>query len=280
MKKIAWLLVMAGGFLAAGALLCGCQFFQVSQQKQDPVVLLEQRVYELQAGLETVRQNSRDRETDLRNEYASLKAEFAEVRSEMQSLRGKVEEVSYRLDSHREAFTRHRDKQDERITTLGENLAGRMARIEEYLGLERPAESSDSGNGETGDTEASGTVSADALYKTARQLFDISDYEAARRSFQKLLQTHPESDMCDNAQFWIGESHYRQQSYEKAILEYQKVLDTYPDGNKVPAALLKQGLAFSHINQETNATLVLKKLIKTYPGSNEADIAEKKLKEM
>ncbi|MFP4446471.1 MAG: tol-pal system protein YbgF [Desulfosudaceae bacterium] len=280
MKKSAWLLIMAGGFFAAGNLLCGCQFFQVDRHKQDPVVLLDQHVYELQAELETVRQNSRDREEDLRNDYASLKAEFAEIRSEMQSLRGNVEEVSYRLDSQREAFDRNRDKQDERLTTLGENLTNRLVRLEEYLGLEKPTESNEPGNDAAAVEEDSVLVSADALYKTARQLFNISDYEAARRFFQKLLKNYPQSDMCDNAQFWIGESYYRQQSYEKAILEYQKVLDTYPDGNKVPAALLKQGLAFSHINQETNAKLVLKKLIKTYPGSNEADIAEKNLKEM
>ena len=54
-----------------------------------------------------------------------------------------------------------------------------------------------------------------------------------------MIQNHPKSSNADNAQFWIGETYYKEKWYEKAILEYQKVIEKYPSGNKAPAALLK-----------------------------------------
>ena len=40
-----------------------------------------------------------------------------------------------------------------------------------------------------------------------------------------MLKRFPQSDQADNAQFWIGETYYRENWYEKAILEYQKVIE-------------------------------------------------------
>ena len=85
--------------------------------------------------------------------------------------------------------------------------------------------------------------------------------------------------MAGNAQFWLGETYYREQWYEKAILEYQKVIENYPDGNKIEASLLKQGLAFFNLGDKANARLILQELIRKHPKSNEAQIARQKVKE-
>jgi tol-pal system protein YbgF len=118
----------------------------------------------------------------------------------------------------------------------------------------------------------------DEIYSAAKEAFDQSDYEGARRGFEAFLAAYPQSGNADNAQFWIGETYYREKWYEKAILEYQKVIETYPQGNKVKAALLKQGLSFFNIDDKANARLILKELISKYPRSEEAELAEKKLK--
>ncbi len=288
MRKLAGMITAVGLLLVTGGLLLsGCQFFQVAEQ-DDPLLSLEAQVYHLQAELDEARQKSRDREASLREEYASLKSEFVELRSEVQSLRGELEEASYLFNNHIKDFEQDRDKQAKRISWLEEELVSRIARLEEYLNLEKSISVDEAADSHEEADEAADSdeeketliVSEEALYTTSRQLFEAGNYEAARRSFTKLMRTYPESEMCDNAQFWIGESYYREQWYKKAILEYQEVLDNYPDGNKVPAALLKQGLAFIHIDDQTNARLVLKKLLKNYPGSNEAGIAQKKLEEL
>ncbi len=95
-----------------------------------------------------------------------------------------------------------------------------------------------------------------------------------------MLKLYPKSPQADNAQFWLGETYYREKWYEKAILEYQKVIEKYPKGNKVPASLLKQGLAFHSLGDKANTRLILTELIKKYPKSNEAKIAKQKLKRL
>jgi len=102
--------------------------------------------------------------------------------------------------------------------------------------------------------------------------------ELANFLLAKFLKRFPTAKNADNAQFWIGETYYREKWYEKAILEYQKVIEKYPKGNKVPASLLKQGLAFYSIGDKANARLIMNELIAKYPHSREAKIARKKLK--
>ena len=93
------------------------------------------------------------------------------------------------------------------------------------------------------------------------------------------MKKFPQSDEADNAQFWIGETYYRENWYEKAILEYQKVIENFPKGNKVPAALLKQGMAFTELGDKENARLIFKELVDRFPRSTEAKIATQKLQQ-
>jgi tol-pal system protein YbgF len=127
-------------------------------------------------------------------------------------------------------------------------------------------------------TEMKG-VSAGAgdLYKDAYETFQKGDLEGARRKFEAFLKQYPNTDLSDNAQFWIGETYYLKKDFEKAILEYEKAIAKYPEGDKIPAALFKQGLAFLELGDKTNARSLLKRVIERYPQSDQAEIAKKKL---
>lgn len=91
------------------------------------------------------------------------------------------------------------------------------------------------------------------------------------------MRTHPKSDQAENAQFWVGESHFALRQYEQAILAYQEVIKNFPKGNKVANATLRQGMAFLEINDKTSAKLLLDKVVKNYPNTSEAKIAQQKL---
>jgi tol-pal system protein YbgF len=118
------------------------------------------------------------------------------------------------------------------------------------------------------------------LYNRAKQAFDQGNSGLARRGFEELIQRYPNSTNADNAQFWIGETFFREKSYEKAILEYQKVIEKYPKGNKVPAALLKQGHAFLALGDKVNSRLIFEELVRKFPQTAEAKAASDKLKEL
>ncbi|HLD30194.1 MAG TPA: tol-pal system protein YbgF [bacterium] len=115
------------------------------------------------------------------------------------------------------------------------------------------------------------------LYRDAYETFQRGNLEEARRRFEAFLKQYPNTELSDNAQFWIGETYYLKKDYEKAILEYEKAITKYPEGDKISAALFKQALAFSELGDKTNARSLLRKLIERYPHSDQAEMAKKRL---
>jgi tol-pal system protein YbgF len=115
------------------------------------------------------------------------------------------------------------------------------------------------------------------LYKDAYETLHKGDLEGARRKFEAFLKQYPNTELSDNAQFWIGETYYLKKDYERAVLEYEKAIVKYPEGDKIPSALFKQALAFFELGDKTNARNLLRRVIEKYPRSEQADMAKKKL---
>jgi len=121
------------------------------------------------------------------------------------------------------------------------------------------------------------STGAGDLYKDAYETFQKGNLEGARRKFEAFLKQYPNTELSDNAQFWIGETYYLKKDFEKAILEYEKAIAKYPEGDKVPAALFKQALAFLELKDKTNARNLLKRLMERYPNTEQAEMAKKRL---
>jgi tol-pal system protein YbgF len=121
------------------------------------------------------------------------------------------------------------------------------------------------------------STGAGDLYKDAYETFQKGDLERARRKFEAFLKQYPNTELSDNAQFWIGETYYLKKDFEKAILEYEKAITKYPEGDKIPAALFKQALAFLELGEKSSAKDLLKRVIERYPNSDQAEMAKKKL---
>jgi tol-pal system protein YbgF len=115
------------------------------------------------------------------------------------------------------------------------------------------------------------------LYKEAYETFQKGDLEGARGKFEAFLKQYPNTELSDNAQFWIGETYYLKKDFEKAILEYEKAIAKYPEGDKISVALFQQALAFLELGDKTNARNLLKRVIERYPHSDQAEMARKRL---
>jgi tol-pal system protein YbgF len=226
---------------------------------------LQQKYAAMEAQLDTVGQSRTQKEQNLRDQSATIRAEVRRIREDLQELKGRIEESDYQAQHMFSGLDRRLDAQEKRL-----------AKMEAYLDVRGGAEGRSSASKPiSGSPKFSEDV---ALYTRGKEAFDREDFDGARAAFSDLLKKYPKSDQADNAQFWIGETYYRQSWYEKAILEYQKVIELYPQGNKVPAALLKQGLAFTALGDNDNAKLIFKELIDRYPQSTEAKAAAQKLK--
>ena len=230
--------------------------------------------------LEVVGESSQTTESALRSKYAILNAELDTLQENLQLLSGRFEEIEHQLQQKLEVFEKGQQKIDE-MALQSAKIDKRLLEIEQYLNIGDSGATRSNKNIATGGASKrpDRETSASQLYGEAKQAYDNGKMDKARQGFQQLIKIFPKSNNADNAQFWIGESYYREKWYEKAILEYQTVIEKYPKGNKVPAAMLKQGMAFLQLGDKSNARLILKELERKYPKSNEAKVAAKKLKE-
>jgi tol-pal system protein YbgF len=276
--------------LSAMLLLTGCALQRDVITLDDRLAQAEQRYTEaelknkkLESKLDEYRSASEQHDKELRSKTAGQNATIDQLQEEIRILRGELEETNYLLNQKIKAFEELSEQKETKLGTIEKaaNLnKDRIARLEQYLNFDSTASGQKKGpvSKTTSGKQAKQKLSEDGAYQSAKQVYDTGDFHAAREGFQKFLKEYPKSTSADNAQFWIGETYYREKWYEKAILEYQKVIEEYPKGNKITASLLKQGFAFLNLGDKANARLILSELIKKYPKSNEAKIAERKLK--
>jgi tol-pal system protein YbgF len=184
--------------------------------------------------------------------------------------RGKTfEEKNRTLEDQTKALGEKIKGIEDRFKGLEEKITGLASKLTE---MEKPPPTKEV------PAEVKGvSTSVGDLYKDAYETFQKGNLEGARRKFEAFLKQYPNTELSDNAQFWIGETYFLKKDFEKAILEYEKAIVKYPEGDKIPAALFKQALAFLELGDKTNARNLLKRVIERYPHSEQAEMAKKRL---
>jgi tol-pal system protein YbgF len=122
--------------------------------------------------------------------------------------------------------------------------------------------------------------SPEELYNTAYGDFVKKNYDLAKDGFQEYLKHYPDTELSDNAQYWIGESFYVQRKYSDAIQAFDKVLQDYPRGDKAPAAALKKGYSLLELKNNDAGIRELRGVIQKYPASDSAPLARDRLNSM
>jgi len=79
-----------------------------------------------------------------------------------------------------------------------------------------------------------------SLYQTAYNDYLRGNYDLAILGFRQYLETFPDTELADNAAYWIGESFFSQAKYQQAISEFDEILRRFPRSDKQASALLKK----------------------------------------
>jgi tol-pal system protein YbgF len=114
---------------------------------------------------------------------------------------------------------------------------------------------------------------ADALYSSAYTDYLSADYPLAVSGFEEYLRLFPDSDLADNAQYWIGESHYSRQQYQLARTAFREVGRRYPRVETVPDAKFKAARCLVELGDGGRAVDELVRLVREHPGSDTVPIA-------
>jgi len=273
-----------------GSLLFGCA-------SAGDVRTLDKEMDKLYSQINTLRKENeftKNDLSDLRTENQRLKTDLSlrleNIQSEMQSLSTDIEEYKELLKRPSKDMDRIKDDMEDRLKLLEErrkNQEEKIRELEDRLKASEPKTTGPSSKPMEPEKSASAkeipaepkgsSAGMGDLYKDAYETFHKGDLEGARRKFEAFLKQYPNTELSDNAQFWIGETYYLRKDYEKAILEYEKAIVKYPEGDKIPAAMFKQALAFSELGDKTNARNLFRRVIEKYPRSDQAEMARKKL---
>jgi tol-pal system protein YbgF len=237
------------GALAAVLLAAGCapRDYYVSTQSQLDSLLTQQG--------------------EIMRHLASLDRKIESTKEGVQSTRAssdtRLNEVAQRLEALEGKF----EASDIRFTQLSQKVDAVKERLT----------AADSARIAGGGADSTLPVDPETMYEAAYSDYLAGRFDLARAGFQEYLRRFPDTEVSDNAQYWLGECLYATGDFAGAIAEFQKVPQNYPKGDKVPAALLKTGISYARLRNMDEAKRYFDMVIKKYPKSDEARLARERL---
>ena len=117
-------------------------------------------------------------------------------------------------------------------------------------------------------------------YQVAFELLKEERYDLAATAFRRFLVAFPDSELADNAQYWLAESYYASDKFEQALEDFEVVISDYPGSRKVPDALLKMGYCNYSLRRWDAARVTLSRVQTDYPETTAARLAGQYLTRM
>lgn len=214
--------------------------------------------------------------TELRERVASLEAQLAAVGDRNAALQAQVD-----------ALERDRERTRERTEPLTTVPAPGFAAAEAPLApgtrqqIEQIEQSDLVAPALPGEPAADAALSAEPgpeeLYGRSLELLEQGRLAEAEAGFVRFLAANPDSDLADNAQFWLAESALRRTDVAAALAGFRAVVERYPAGNKVPDALLKVGACLTAQGDGESAATVYRELVARFPDSTAGETARQRL---
>lgn len=249
LKPLFAFLTSAGALLAlAGSGCAPGGYYNQSQSALDSLLTtqaeLVRRMDRLDKKVDTTREN-------VQSSRASSDSRLGELSQRMDVLEGKLEASGIR-------FTELAQKVDTVKQKISSSDSARVA-----MGL--------------APRDTTGIPDPEAAYQAAYSDIASGRYDLARQAFEQYLAHYPDTEVSDNAQYWIGECNYATGNFEGAISAFGKVVQNYPKGDKVPAALFKIGVSHARLGHNEESKKYFRLLIQKYPKSAEASLAKERM---
>ena len=243
--------------LTSMLLVAGCA---VTPPAEDPVLIQLEELDRRLGAIERILANG---------SLVELTMQVDDMQRQNAELQGRTESLEHSAES---TASRQRDLYidvDDRIQSLERSLQSQPAAVNVL----------DGGALLPGQLPVPGGSDRDN-YQAAFELLKEQRYEPAALAFQQFLISYPDSQLADNAQYWLAESFYVTDQFENALKEFQVVINKHPRSRKVPDALLKIGYSNYELERYDAARTSLGMVQSEYPDTTAARLAEQRLKRM
>ena len=225
-----------------------------------------------------------------------LQVQVAALQSQLSSMERVAEDTLRELKrlneslAEQNAFLRKsvpdRRLQDETITTSLREMDERMSEIAEQIqGLHAAREAAPPASavvipGEPIPAPRAPVPAPPApreLYSQAYADYARGNFDLAIQEYEEYLRAYPETDLSDNAQYWIGECLYSKQKYEEALAAWDELFRRYPGSDKLPDARYKKGAALERLGRRSQALIEYRAVASRYPNSEAGRKAREKI---
>jgi len=252
LRKFLLVMPLAASTIALG----GCTLMQPSE---DPVLI---RMTELERRLATM-----ERIVDNQS-LAQMTQQLGSLERRVDQMQGVAETLEHDAGS-----TADRQRQ------LYADLDSRIQELESALNARGAAGVLEGGTLPPGQLPVPGGSDRNN-YQVAFELLKEERYEMAATAFKQFLVTFPDSELADNAQYWLAESYYASDKFEQALADFEVVINNYPRSRKVPDALLKMGYCNYSLRRWDAARVMLSRVQADYPETTAARLAGQYLTRM
>jgi tol-pal system protein YbgF len=255
--------------LLLATLLAACASTSDVRDLDDQIADLEDEIAQMKrtsAGKEDVEQASRsvaEQIQTLIRSNAEMTARVTQLQERFQSTQGNVEETNYRMD---------------RLAQQINDLRRDMDALRAALRAGAPPGSGGSVPSEEVTVQPGVGSDPLELYAAAYRDYQRGNWDLAISGFREFLEENAQSDLADNASYWIGESFFSQQKYREAIQQFDEVITRYPRSDKVAAALLKKGYSYLETGERAQGIVQLQYVVHEHPSTAEANLARQRLR--
>jgi tol-pal system protein YbgF len=277
-------------FVACGALLAaGCVSTSDVQKLQSQIAELQDQLAQVKKttsskeDVQGVNQKIVQQTDTLLKSNAQLVTKVEQLDEKTNNVTGQIEQTNYRVDRIAQQLTQTQHDVEQLKAAIGRAAAAAAAQdvaAPPPMPGAPPLQPQPPPMSEVTVAAPAAGESQVAIYQSAYRDYQKGSFDLAISGFREFVQKNPNSDLADNAAYWIGESLFSQKKYSESIEQFDTVVNRYAKSDKVPGALLKKAYAYLALGDKARAIVQLQYVVHEHPQAQEASLARQKLKQL
>jgi tol-pal system protein YbgF len=226
--------------------------------------------------LDAVEQQIQEFTAQTTRSNADLAMRVERLQEQIEALHASLEVTTRRLQSISQELAAARGSSMSGVVLPPVNVAGDSSEPTEP----GPGGQAAAAGAAAGGLSAAGTSTPDEVYRSAYEDYMRGNYDLAAQGFREYLRRWPDTELSDNALYWVGECLDAQDETEEALGVFSEVLESFPTSDKAAAAQLKKGLLYLKLGDKGQGVLKLQYVVYEHPGTSEADLARERLRSL
>jgi tol-pal system protein YbgF len=229
----------------------------------------------------------------LQIQIAALQGQIADLQRTAEDSQKEIKRLGDTL-AEQNAFLRKalqdRRIQDDALQTAIKEFGERVSDLEQRLQPPAPAPATpvpaapqtDAGGAASGSGAAPPAAAPPPpppreLYSQAYADYARGNYDLAIQEYREYLRNYPNTDLSDNAQYWIGECYFSKGRYNEALAAWDDLMRDYPASDKLPDARYKKAVTLERLGRRREALVEYRSVVERYPNSEAGRKAREKL---